>query len=654
MKIRNLLNASILWIFFVVLMLGSVGVSGQLDTACYKMMKSFSGFGTKLYPPEMKNSLCDLVDIVDEIDNDDTLFQILSYDLSFIDMAKRNEDVQKELQSIETELEQHTQYIAVVKQFVDKKAMGFKVYLKLPNVQVFNDLKEYEKEGIRAGVEFEMNNTIDGIVTVNVAEYNGLVKFNEYMKEIQDSTFIIDYEALYLAVMKNSMMVLNVESVEYYSEVEGVEDWDEDGIINSDDNCPLSYNPDQNDIDNDGKGDSCDDDVFEGVVTGRGRIETRDCDYYNVVSWSNIKSVNIKEFGNESISIDRMIDYIRLSVKPMCESGHKIKVIILDKRCSVKKYNEAVEYVKSFDFGMVISIFQFKTKRSFLKDKVGVFTFNSNKLQTEPFPGNEAKGKLIFKGLLDDSEMVINEVPYIGGFTEYIPLTRFGQKDAMYKGFGYTLAVNSSLVVGAGFNSSGGLQRIVFNNGDYAWYPYDYYFAEIIPAVGYNPLEGSISGEVVIVANYGHISKYYKPHPKDLEGKYDVLFGLDAGTKGLKFGLTHQINIPHASGSELKDKQKWISASIGASIGISDPSFLFAVTAKSSKVLKYTKGEADAPAVANMGLITNAKETKDRNPFDILIAWVKFVDFITPIGIASNVGNVVTELIIKALKKKDE
>ncbi len=43
--------------------------------------------------------------------------------------------------------------------------------------------------------------------------------------------------------------------------------------------------------------------------------------------------------------------------------------------------------------------------------------------------------------------------------------------------------------------------------------------------------------------------------------------------------------------------------------------------------------------------------TKDRNPFDILIAWVKFVDFITPIGIASNVGDIVTQLIINALKK---
>ena len=35
-------------------------------------------------------------------------------------------------------------------------------------------------------------------------------------------------------------------------------DTDEDGVVNSDDNCPDTYNPDQADIDSDGAGDACD------------------------------------------------------------------------------------------------------------------------------------------------------------------------------------------------------------------------------------------------------------------------------------------------------------------------------------------------------------------------------------------------------------
>lgn len=44
-------------------------------------------------------------------------------------------------------------------------------------------------------------------------------------------------------------------------ETEDDEDTDGDGIINGDDNCPLSYNSDQADMDNDGSGDICDIDI---------------------------------------------------------------------------------------------------------------------------------------------------------------------------------------------------------------------------------------------------------------------------------------------------------------------------------------------------------------------------------------------------------
>ena len=42
-------------------------------------------------------------------------------------------------------------------------------------------------------------------------------------------------------------------------------DQDEDGIIDSDDNCPTVFNPDQTDTDDDDVGDACDDDDGDGI-----------------------------------------------------------------------------------------------------------------------------------------------------------------------------------------------------------------------------------------------------------------------------------------------------------------------------------------------------------------------------------------------------
>ncbi|EMR03869.1 MopE-related protein [Cesiribacter andamanensis] len=66
---------------------------------------------------------------------------------------------------------------------------------------------------------------------------------------------------------------------DYDSDCDGQEppfDFDEDGINDHFDNCPNSHNPDQADLDGDGIGDACDDDI-----DGDGVVNEEDCDPFD-------------------------------------------------------------------------------------------------------------------------------------------------------------------------------------------------------------------------------------------------------------------------------------------------------------------------------------------------------------------------------------
>jgi hypothetical protein len=48
-------------------------------------------------------------------------------------------------------------------------------------------------------------------------------------------------------------------------------DCDSDDVLNDEDNCPETYNPGQQDVDNDGTGDACDDDTIYGYISGENK-----------------------------------------------------------------------------------------------------------------------------------------------------------------------------------------------------------------------------------------------------------------------------------------------------------------------------------------------------------------------------------------------
>lgn len=77
-----------------------------------------------------------------------------------------------------------------------------------------------------------------------------------------------------------SLQVISSQG-EYCFAADGVpEDQDADGVIDDDDNCPAVPNPGQEDLDEDGKGDTCDDDIDGDGVNNENDL----CRYYNPVS----------------------------------------------------------------------------------------------------------------------------------------------------------------------------------------------------------------------------------------------------------------------------------------------------------------------------------------------------------------------------------
>ena len=103
--------------------------------------------------------------------------------------------------------------------------------------------------------QINVNAGCSGDKIIIVADTTGL--------DFEDNTFrvdIINVEDLYGNKADTISWVFDVSGPESFETEEGG-DTDGDGIINGIDNCPLSYNPDQADMDDDGIGDICDGDI---------------------------------------------------------------------------------------------------------------------------------------------------------------------------------------------------------------------------------------------------------------------------------------------------------------------------------------------------------------------------------------------------------
>ncbi len=190
MKIRNLLNAGILRIFIGALMLlGSVGVSGQNYGGCYEVKKSYSGYKTTLFPSEMYDTICSLVSIVDEIDSNSYTFKVLSFDLypiiGDLDPIKGIEYQKNEI--VNEVNESYSEYIIVFHIFIEGN-MDYSIVLKLPRTGKLKSINDLEESTIANRVEVTMGNTANYFDNAT-AEIQGFYEFWMQLNSIKDGSF---------------------------------------------------------------------------------------------------------------------------------------------------------------------------------------------------------------------------------------------------------------------------------------------------------------------------------------------------------------------------------------------------------------------------------------------------------------------------------
>ena len=212
---------------------------------------------------------------------------------------------------------------------------------------------------------------------------------------------------------------------------------------------------------------------------------------------------------------------------------------------------------------------------------------------------------------------------------------------------GYSVSGDIEFTAVMGAAASTGVQRLVFTNGPYAWYPYTYTYGEASPTFGWNP--GSISGSMqVIAAGYvGNFQGSYRPEPKDYASTYDIILGFTADLSlELSVGAVFQINYWDTSDPHPEENEKWMSMSMGLSVGAQIlPGASFSIKTTTPRIL-YDSGIPNATATCNL-ISSIPKPTNERSIWDKSLAWLRFFDMQPSHILLNALGEVVLNLIKK-------
>jgi hypothetical protein len=422
------------------------------------------------------------------------------------------------------------------------------------------------------------------------------------MKAIQQGTFNIDYEALYLELKKECIPLFEIESIKLK---------------------PISTGRDESDV------------------------ESRS-DTSLVEDDSNLEEVVIKGYG--TYTMEQIVLDIKEKLSEFKSNGIKnVKAIILDQESAlVGGFMGAKTRVKDYEYGLVV-IFYYNLGSG---NQVFYYVHDPLNLESPLIPGTDnssgsGTGEIELSGL--DSSILIMEVPI-----------------SLKKKVNYNLGVNSTLayftgaigysvsaggeftgVTGAGI--SGGVQRIMFTYGPYAYYPYTYVFHETTVTAGWNPGTISAAIEVVFAGYVGDSIGSYRPNPIDYQGNYNVIFGYDiSAAEIVEVGITLQLNYWDTSDNSLPDNNRWLSFTAGPTIGASlVPGVNFSF--RSTAFRNWSQSE-NPPPLASCTLISkNPKPTAERNIWDQSIAWLRFFGIAPDFELFGALGEAILNLIKKVI-----
>lgn len=135
MKIRNIL-------FIVIFILGNIDMIAQ--TSCFEVRGNYSGYD--FYPQMFKDSVCSLVQLVDELDKSDFDFKVISYDLPGLAEFMKAEDIEDIIQNKIMDINiEYPENISIFRVLSEDK-IDYTVSLQLPQVPPFDTIEYLKKK----------------------------------------------------------------------------------------------------------------------------------------------------------------------------------------------------------------------------------------------------------------------------------------------------------------------------------------------------------------------------------------------------------------------------------------------------------------------------------------------------------------------------
>ena len=162
-------------------------------------------------------------------------------------------------------------------------------------------------------------------------------------------------------------------------------DTDKDGIIDAQDNCSVTFNPDQLDSDKDGIGDACDATPFPPLPAFGPWVIFLDFDGHTVINqyWNGGLTFYATPSGLSSTEINNIVDSVRKDFEQFApiaittdSSVYNAASIVRRQRVIITQYNEwygstgGVAYIESIKWGLDVNCFVFSKALSYNQKRI--------------------------------------------------------------------------------------------------------------------------------------------------------------------------------------------------------------------------------------------------------------------------------------------